>query len=77
MFACLHGVGVRLHQRFKTTGTSQTASTSTANRFGYIGIVHHPSGPSSYAPTKIHPKTSGSVGPDDLASDTPLPLDKI
>ncbi|PTU16798.1 hypothetical protein P175DRAFT_0536564 [Aspergillus ochraceoroseus IBT 24754] len=27
----------------------------------YSGIVHHLSGPHSYAPTQIHPKTSGSV----------------
>src|SRR5271156_1023898 len=27
----------------------------------YSGIVHHLSGPNSYAPTQIHPKTSGSV----------------
>jgi hypothetical protein len=26
----------------------------------YSGIVHHLSGPNSYAPTQIHPKTSGS-----------------
>jgi hypothetical protein len=27
----------------------------------YTGIVHHLSGPNSYALTQIHPKTSGSV----------------
>ncbi|KAK4691107.1 hypothetical protein P7C71_g5823, partial [Lecanoromycetidae sp. Uapishka_2] len=27
----------------------------------YSGIVHHLSGPNSYARTQIHPKTSGSV----------------
>src|ERR1700712_1380339 len=27
----------------------------------YPRIVHHLSGPNSYAPTQIHPKTSGSV----------------
>ena len=27
----------------------------------YAGIVHHLSGPNSYALTQIHPKTSGSV----------------
>ena len=27
----------------------------------YTGIVHHLSGPNSYAPTQIHPRTSGSV----------------
>ncbi|KAG2733587.1 hypothetical protein G9P44_003112 [Scheffersomyces stipitis] len=27
----------------------------------YSGIVHHLSGPNSYALTQIHPKTSGSV----------------
>ncbi|KAI4252392.1 MAG: hypothetical protein L6R42_007985 [Xanthoria sp. 1 TBL-2021] len=27
----------------------------------YSGIVHHLSGPTSYARTQIHPKTSGSV----------------
>ena len=27
----------------------------------YSGIVHHLSGPNSYAPTQIHPKTSGPV----------------
>ena len=27
----------------------------------YSGIVHHLSGPNSYAPTQIHQKTSGSV----------------
>ncbi|TVY73137.1 hypothetical protein LSUE1_G006148, partial [Lachnellula suecica] len=27
----------------------------------YLGIVHHLSGPNSYALTQIHPKTSGSV----------------
>jgi hypothetical protein len=27
----------------------------------YSGIVHHLSGPTSYALTQIHPKTSGSV----------------
>jgi hypothetical protein len=28
----------------------------------YPGIVHHLSGPRHYAPTQIHPRTSGSVG---------------
>src|SRR3954451_19385771 len=28
----------------------------------YPSIVHHLSGPRHYAPTQIHPKTSGSVG---------------
>ncbi|KAF2206171.1 hypothetical protein CERZMDRAFT_53921, partial [Cercospora zeae-maydis SCOH1-5] len=27
----------------------------------YSGIVHHLSGPNSYALTQIHPRTSGSV----------------
>ncbi|KAI0798270.1 hypothetical protein GGR55DRAFT_691054 [Xylaria sp. FL0064] len=35
----------------------------------YPRIVHHLSGPNSYAPTQIHPKTSGSV--DDAPGLTP------
>src|ERR1700733_3124140 len=35
----------------------------------YSGIVHHLSGPNSYALTQIHPKTSGSV--DDAPKNGP------
>ena len=37
----------------------------------YSGIVHHLSGPNSYALTQIHPKTSGSVDCAPLARPQP------
>jgi hypothetical protein len=37
----------------------------------YLGIVHHLSGPISYALTQIHPKTSGSVDGAPLAGFPP------